>query len=291
MRDFINTKELSELIGINEKKIYSLANEGKIPGSMITGKWLFSREKITKHLNDLCDKNLNKIQTNTDDLNITISGSDDPATNTICSLYNDHINDSYAYISPTGSFNGLRLLLEKKVDISLAHIYDESSEMYNLKPVDDILGKGNSVLVNLFKRNIGFVFRKIEDFKDVITKNPRFVFRKTGTAVRSFTTRYLSEYGIQVGDNSIEVDTHMEVGYSILSADYDLGIASEGVARLIGLGFHKLRIEQFDMVFLKEMIEFSRIKKILNLVSSDSFIMKVNKNFGYQTELSGTIIY
>ncbi len=38
---FLSVRQAAEYLQVNEKKIYALASEGKIPGTKITGKWLF----------------------------------------------------------------------------------------------------------------------------------------------------------------------------------------------------------------------------------------------------------
>ena len=43
---FMNVKQVSEYLQLNEKKIYALVSEGKIPGTKITGKWMFPRALI-----------------------------------------------------------------------------------------------------------------------------------------------------------------------------------------------------------------------------------------------------
>ena len=52
MKEFLTTKEVAELLNINEKKIYSLVSEGKIPGTNITGKWIFSKSQIEEYIKE-----------------------------------------------------------------------------------------------------------------------------------------------------------------------------------------------------------------------------------------------
>ena len=43
---FLTVPQLAELLHVNEKKIYQLAGCGEIPGTKVTGKWIFPRQLI-----------------------------------------------------------------------------------------------------------------------------------------------------------------------------------------------------------------------------------------------------
>ena len=50
-KEMMNTKEVAEYLGINEKHVYKLINDRKIPGTKITGKWLFPKGLIDEWIN------------------------------------------------------------------------------------------------------------------------------------------------------------------------------------------------------------------------------------------------
>ena len=68
---FMNVKQVAEYLHLNEKKIYALVNEGQIPATKITGKWMFPRELIDRWMLDSTHGGLL-----TDRL--ILGGSDDP---------------------------------------------------------------------------------------------------------------------------------------------------------------------------------------------------------------------
>jgi len=45
---FLDVKQAAEYLNLNEKKIYALVSEGRIPGTKVTGKWIFPRELIDR---------------------------------------------------------------------------------------------------------------------------------------------------------------------------------------------------------------------------------------------------
>ncbi len=47
---FLTTKEVAQLIKVNEKMVYSLVSEKGLPATKITGKWLFPRKLVEEWL-------------------------------------------------------------------------------------------------------------------------------------------------------------------------------------------------------------------------------------------------
>ena len=42
--DMMNTKDVAAYLGINEKQVYALIKAGRIPGTRVTGKWVFPKK-------------------------------------------------------------------------------------------------------------------------------------------------------------------------------------------------------------------------------------------------------
>ena len=49
-RRMISIKDLADYTGLTERTVYRLANDGKIPGCKLGGKWLFDKEIVTTWL-------------------------------------------------------------------------------------------------------------------------------------------------------------------------------------------------------------------------------------------------
>ena len=67
----MTVRQVADYLSLNEKKVYALVAEGKLPGTKITGKWMFPRELVdqwlieTSHGGVLTDR-------------LVLAGSDDP---------------------------------------------------------------------------------------------------------------------------------------------------------------------------------------------------------------------
>jgi len=107
---FLTVPELADLLHVNEKKIYKLAGEGDIPGTKITGKWIFPRHLIedwiseNSHGGAMTDR-------------LIITGSDDRFIEQICSqTAKDLQQTSFLSYSPCGTRHGLRMLDMRRAD-------------------------------------------------------------------------------------------------------------------------------------------------------------------------------
>ena len=112
---FLSVREVADYLQLNEKKVYSLAAEGKIPGTKVTGKWLFPRDLVDQWLTRSSHGGVF-----TDRL--VIAGADDPLTarlvSTICAQMNARALIAY---TPTGTQLGLSLLSAERCDATLLH--------------------------------------------------------------------------------------------------------------------------------------------------------------------------
>jgi len=107
---FLTVQELAKLLHVNEKKIYKLAGEGDIPGTKITGKWIFPRHLIEDWIAEnsyggaMSDR-------------LIIAGCDDRLLNQVCNQTAIEMQQSAMLsYSPCGTRHGLRMLDTRRAD-------------------------------------------------------------------------------------------------------------------------------------------------------------------------------
>jgi len=107
---FLTVPQLAELLHVNEKKIYQLAGVGEIPGTKVTGKWIFPRQLIEDWLLENSHGGVMHDR-------LLIAGSDDRLIHQLCSHtaieWQQHALLSY---SPAGTRHGLRMLDTGRID-------------------------------------------------------------------------------------------------------------------------------------------------------------------------------
>ena len=111
---FMTVKQVAAYLQVNEKKVYGLVQEGKIPATKLTGKWLFPRDLVDQWLLESSHGGLLTDR-------IVIAGSDDPllfrAITQVATSLQSHALISY---TATGSQLGLSLLLVEGLQGGLA---------------------------------------------------------------------------------------------------------------------------------------------------------------------------
>src|SRR5210317_1266926 len=112
---FMTVRQVASYLQVNEKKVYALVGEGKIPASKVTGKWLFPRDLVDKwilessHGGLLTDRML-------------IAGSDDPLLyRAIMQVANEVQARALISYSATGTQLGLSLLARRRADLCGIH--------------------------------------------------------------------------------------------------------------------------------------------------------------------------
>ena len=109
---FMTVRQVAEYLQLNEKKIYALATEEKIPATKVTGKWMFPRELVDRWMLESAHGGVF-----TDRL--VIAGSEDPLLyRTLLRLSNNMKSHALVSYTGTGTRLGLELLSAQKVNAS-----------------------------------------------------------------------------------------------------------------------------------------------------------------------------
>jgi excisionase family DNA binding protein len=292
-KKFLTTSEVSELLNINEKKIYILAQEGIIPATKITGKWLFPYDELVYFLRYESLKNLKKgITFSLLENNILIgAGSDDPI---LSKIFNHFYNFSKTtlFYSTVGSKNGVNMLKNKVVHFAFSHLYDFKKNEFNLPYLKDIFTNNDYVVINLFHRDIGVVSSfEFSNLEELNKKNLTFILRQKGSGIRNITENIfesdkLKRVAFKFFPN--EVTTHIEVANLVKNNKEFIGITTKSTAKIFDLYFHKIFKERFDLITLKEYFFNKIFQQFYNFI-----IEKLKKELspeGYDFKECGKII-
>jgi putative molybdopterin biosynthesis protein len=77
----------------------------------------------------------------------------------------------------------------------------------------------------------------------------------------------------------------------ILSGEFDTGIATSAIAKILGLKFIPLIKENFDMVILQEVFFRDEVQAFIETLNADSFRKMVSHLGNYNFTNSGKILY
>jgi putative molybdopterin biosynthesis protein len=184
-------------------------------------------------------------------------------------------------------------------DIAWSHLLDPKSGQYNIPFLSSYLPNLNTVVVNLFNRDLGFLVApgnplRIRGFKDLAKPKVRFINRQKGSGTRVLLDHHLKKLKISpptIKGYENEVYTHFEVGLSILAKEADVGLATGSVSKLLGLSFLPLTHESFDML-LDQSTFFKRgVQAFIEILNSRDFRSRVENLGSYDFKNSGKILY
>lgn len=296
--EFLNAREAARLLDINEKKVYLLASEGRIPGTKVTGKWLFPRGELLELLHRESARTLKRFSTEyaLGRSVLLVAGSDDPVLASLQGLLHAEHPDLVLFSASVGSEEGLRLLSRRFCHIALSHLYDPDQDEHTFPFISRLFSRPDQVVViNLFHRRAGFVSREqVDSFSGMVQRNLRFINRQAGSGIRGRVDRMLADEGIDPGrlaGYDREVYTHLDVALQVTAGHADAGIASQAAARYGGLRFSPLFEERFDMVVYKDSFFERSVQALLELLRSPAFSRMLEGMGGYDSRDTGSMVY
>ena len=151
-------------------------------------------------------------------------------------------------------------------------------------------------LIKGFDRIQGIMVKKgnplnIKGIED-LTKY-KFVNRQRGAGTRVLLDYKLKTLGIDknnINGYDKEVATHMAVAASVASPYIDCGLGIKSAADSMGLDFIEVGIEEYDFAILTKNLNDIKVKKFIEIITSEELKNKLNKIGGYGFSNLGKII-
>jgi putative molybdopterin biosynthesis protein len=296
--ELLTVKEASQLLKINEKKLYSLLGEGKLPGTKVTGKWLFPRAELEQFMSGKAHETVKRSfwESLINKKVLLVCGSDDPVIAMAQGLFHSIEPELILFSSSVGSREGIRLLRDGFCTIAVSHLYDHDQADFTFPFISEYFENDEVVLVNLFYRRIGYVYRQgtVTSLKDCAKNGMRFVNRQMGSGVRALTDHLVKQEGVDPADLKgfgTEVYTHFDVVRSVAAGTADLGVASESVAASSKLGFRFMFEERFDMIVKKDAFFDRHVQAFVEFIRSERFTGLLRNMKGYESRDTGRVMY
>jgi putative molybdopterin biosynthesis protein len=298
-REMFTTKEVAEYLSINEKQVYRLIKEKKIPATRITGKWLFPKNLIEEWIMTSARESVTVSKKPSSEDQVVIAGSNDLALELLTKNTNLQHPTYTISISNIGSLAGLIALQNGNCHIATCHLLDLETGEYNSSFIKKHFPDLKIVLLNLAHREQGLIVRKgnpigIKTLDHLANKKATFVNRQEGSGTRVLLDYRLKEKGID--PNTIPgydriAYTHMEVALEVFGGSADVGVGIMAAARMLGLDFIPLAKERFDLAIPSENIKTGAVKALREVLDSDEFKSNIIQMGGYETRDTGRIVY
>lgn len=290
---FMSVKQLAEYLQINEKKIYSLANDGRLPGTKVTGKWLFPKSLIDQWL---LESSHGGILTD----RLLITGSEDPLLNRVVTgLVEEYAAQALISYTSTGTMMGLSLLSRRRTDLCAIHWGPlQESHIHHVALIQQFADADQWLIVRLFHREQGFMLASGLDLEgltvtDIFRKNWIWAMRADGAGSQHFLEDTASSYGVELQalNTALKVQTEREVASLLSQAQADIAPGPRSIAREFGLQFYPIGWEAFDFVLPRTIYFRQLFQSLLQKLPSREIQSMAQQLGGYRFEQSGQIVW
>jgi putative molybdopterin biosynthesis protein len=298
-REMFTTKEVAEYLSINEKQVYRLIKEKKIPATRITGKWLFPKNLIDEWVMTSARESVAAPKKAPSEGQIVIAGSNDLALELLIKNTNLQHRQYTISISNVGSLAGLIALQNGHCHIAASHLLDLETGEYNSSFIKKHFPDLKIVLLNLAHRQQGLIVKKgnplgIKTIEHLANKKTTFVNRQEGSGTRVLLDYRLKEKGVDPetipGYDRIAY-THMEVALEVFGGSADVGVGIMAAARMLDLDFIPLAKERFDLAIPADTMKTGEVKALREVLNSAEFKSSIIQMGGYETRDTGRILY
>ena len=289
--NFLSTKEVAELLKVNEKMVYTLVNEKGLPATKVTGKWLFPKRLVEEWLDaHILNYKKDHAGFSSDEGLLLLAGSDDPLFQRTLSLFHALRKGTLAFFSNQGSMGGLSSLRRGMCHIGVCHLLQDDQSEYNFEFAEQELDR-SPVFINFSQREQGILLapgnpKGIKDITDLAREDVTIVNRGLGTGTRLLIDYEISRSDISAKDISgyhNEVSRHLDAGMEVLSGKVDAAPAIRAVAGMLNLDFLPLRWERFDLLINRERFFEKGIQAFISLLHEKEFRRIAESMDGYES--------
>ena len=290
---FMTVREVAEYLNLNQKTVYALVSEGRIPGTKVTGKWSFPRELVDRWLLESSHGGLL-----TDRL--VVVGAGDPLMSRLMLDLAEHTRSSalVAY-TPTGTRLGLDLLAAHRADVCCIHWGPlKESELRHPALLKTHTRHRQWIVVRAFARQQGLMLARklaneVHTLNEVFARPLRWTLRQPNAGTGRFLQEVLSQHRLAEADLQVSQRARSErEAAGQLNLDLaDVAPGPQATAREFGLAFIPAGWEAFDLVLDKGVYFRTLFRYVLELLSRDHSQEAADAFGGYDLAPAGKMIW
>jgi len=290
---FMTVRQVAAYLQVNEKKVYGLVQEGKIPATKLTGKWLFPRDLVDQWLLESSHGGLLTDR-------IIVAGSDDPllfrAVSQVATSLQSRALISY---TATGSQLGLALLASRRADVCGIH-WGPAAESYQRHPalLRQFVQAGEWVLMRLYRREQGLLvspgmWAAPMDVVDFFAPQVRWVERQEGAGSQRFLRELIAQHGLDPASRRItaRASTEREAASMIAMGQAEVAPGVRAAATEFGLDFLPIGWEAFDLALHRGIFFRSLFQHLLKYFRGSDCRRQINMLGGYDLAELGTLVW
>jgi molybdate-binding protein/DNA-binding transcriptional regulator YhcF (GntR family) len=198
-----------------------------------------------------------------------------------------------------GSLGGLMALAQRRAEVAGTHLWDETTDTYNVPFIKRLLPGRRVVLLTLVHRSLGLLLPPddplgIEALSDLERPEVVLVNRQPGSGTRVWLDAQLKALGIEpasLAGYEREELTHLSVARAIADGEANVGLGIYAAAAAYGLAFVPLTQERYDLAMPQSVWETTAAQTLATLVRSARFQEAIANLAGYDTSSTGQEIW
>jgi len=229
---------------------------------------------------------------------VVVIGSHDPLLDELGDML--HVADGSIYMSSShvGSMGGIMAVRRGEAHAAGCHLLDTATGEYNLAFMKKYFPRGGVKLIRCVGRQQGMMVAagnplNIQKFADIAKEGVRYVNRQKGSGTRILTD-YLCKQDNLNADTIYGYDreelTHNSVAVQISSGSADAGMGIYSAAKLYGLDFIPICIEEYDLIVPDHAWDTPQVQQMIATLKSAEFKEKILALGGYTVDNPGEII-
>lgn len=291
-RRYMSVREVAEYLHLNEKKIYLLASEGKIPGTKITGKWIFPRELVdqwvltSSHGGLLNDK-------------LLIAGTQDFWLEKLSADLARRIGANGVVSYSSNSVNlGLKLLQRDRIDVCCIRWGpDSEADIRHPALLQRYDNHRDWILVRALRRQQGLMLSTPQlnkhSLEEMMALDLNWAhYSKNSAGRRIFEEQF--ERGSQLPHfekSRYTVNSEQEAASLLARKLVDVAPGSKSTASEYGLSFQPLAWENIDFVMRRKTYFRTLCQKLIESLTDVAHSVEDTTSKGYDVSESGKIIW
>ncbi len=290
---FMSVKQVAAYLQLNEKTVYALVSDGKIPATKVTGKWLFPRDLVDQWM---LESTHGGVLTN----RLVLAGSDDPLVYRAVTLLANEVQAralvSYAC---TGTQLGLSLLARHRADICGMHWGPvEESRRRHPALIRQHPQHHDWVLVRAFHREQGLLVAPglqatTDSVENLFAPTVRWGMRQEGAGSQRFLSETFARYGVDPSNLRVTGRAYSErEAASLIAMEHvDVAPGARSAASEFGLEFLSIGWEAYDFVLSRGVYFRTLFQKLLDHLKGPECQRLAQLLGGYKFSEIGQLIW
>ncbi len=229
---------------------------------------------------------------------LVVIGSHDPLMDELADLIHREDHSLFLSSAHVGSMGGIMAVRRGEAHAAGIHLLDTETGEYNRSYIKKYFPHGGVYLVRCVGRQQGLMLQKgnplgIRCFADIEKEGVRYVNRQKGSGTRILADWLCKKENVdpdKVYGYDREEVTHNAVAVQIAGDSADAGMGIYSAAKLYGLDFLPVCIEEYDLLIPEAAWNTPLVRQLVRTLKSPEFRERIEAMGGYTLDRPGELI-